>query len=74
MRDLTTGTERQLAATPRTPLNPVLSADGRWVAYTVTKVDTGGSSGPGDGYVVATERGVPRKVCEDCIVENWSGG
>jgi len=72
LRNLTTGAERQLAATPRTPLNPVLSADGRWVAYTVTKVDTGGSSGPGDGYVVATERGVPRKVCEDCIVENWA--
>ena len=71
LRDLTTETERQLAATPRTPLNPVLSSDGRWVAYTVTKVETGGNSGPGDGYVVAAERGVPRKVCEDCIVENW---
>ncbi len=72
LRDLITGTERQLVATPRTPLNPVLSADGGWVAYTVTKVETGGNSGPGDGYVVATERGVPRKVCEGCVIENWT--
>ncbi len=56
-RDLTTGREWQLAATPRTPLNPVITVDGRWTAYTVTKVDTGGSDGPGDGYVVETTRG-----------------
>ena len=53
-RDLTTGREWQLAATPQTPLNPVITVDGQWTAYTVTKVDTGGNNGPGDGYVVET--------------------
>ena len=71
VRDLQTGQERQLAATPRTPLNPVMSVDGRWVAYTVTTVDTGGGGGPGDGYVVETSGGVPRRVCESCQVDLW---
>jgi Tol biopolymer transport system component len=68
IRDLRTGRERQLAATPRTPLNPVISADGRWVAYTVSKTDTGGNSGPGAGYVVEATGGAPRKLCDDCQV------
>jgi hypothetical protein len=71
-RDLTTGREWQLAATPRTPLNPVISVDGRWTGYTITKIDTGGSDGPGDGYVVETSGGAPRKVCEACQIEQWT--
>jgi hypothetical protein len=71
-RDLTTGREWQLAATPRTPLNPVVSVDGRWTAYTITKIDTGGTDGPGDGYVVETSGGAPRKVCEDCQLDQWT--
>jgi Tol biopolymer transport system component len=66
------GRERQLAVTPRTSLNPVISLDGRWIGYTVSKTDTGGDSGPGDGFIVSAEGGVPRKVCEMCIVENWT--
>ena len=66
IRDLRTERERQLAATPLTPLNPVISVDGRWVAYTISKTDIGGNSGPGDGYVVERSGGVPRKVCDDC--------
>jgi Tol biopolymer transport system component len=72
LRNLETGTERQLAATPRTPLNPVLSPDGRWGDYTVTRVETGGGGGPGEGYVVETSGAVPRKICEDCVVDAWS--
>ena len=71
-RDLTTGREWQLAATPRTPLNPVVSVDGRWTAYTITKIDTGGTDGPGDGYVVETSGGAPRRVCEDCQLDQWT--
>ena len=69
-RDLTTGREWQLAATPRTPLNPVITVDGRWTAYTVTKVDQGGNDGPGDGFVVETTSGVPRQVCSACQLDN----
>ena len=72
VRDLGTGRERQLAATPRTPLNPVISADGRWAAYTVTKVETGGSAGIGDGLIVATDGGVPHQVCEGCMIWGWT--
>jgi len=68
IRELPTRRERQLAATPRTPLNPVISVDGRWVAYTVTEKDLGGNAGPGAGYVVEVVGGAPRKVCDDCQV------
>ena len=71
-RELTTGREWQLAATPRTPLNPVITVDGRWTAYTVTKVDQGGNAGPGDGFVVETTRGAPRQVCSNCRLEQWT--
>jgi Tol biopolymer transport system component len=68
VRDLRTGQERQLAGTPRTPLNPVISVDGRWVGYTVTIAERGGFSGPGIGYVVETSGGEPRKICDNCEV------
>jgi serine/threonine protein kinase/Tol biopolymer transport system component len=72
LRDMQSGRERQLAATPRTPLNPVISVDGRWAAYTVTAVDTGGNDGPGDGFVVDSNGGVPTKVCESCQIAAWT--
>jgi serine/threonine protein kinase len=72
LRRLDTGVERQLAATARTPLNPVISANGRWAGYTVTKVETGGDGGPGEGYVVETSGGVPRKICDTCIVDGFT--
>jgi hypothetical protein len=71
-RDLRTGVERQLVATPRTPLNPAISRDARWVGYTLTKRQTGGDAGVGDGYVVETTGGVPRKVCDNCEVSTWT--
>jgi hypothetical protein len=72
VRALRTGQERQLAATPRTPLNPVISVDGRWVAYTVTAVDTGGNGGPGAGYIVESTGGIARKVCDSCQIATWT--
>jgi len=72
LRELQTGHERQLVATPRTPLNPVISVDGRWGAYTVTDVETGGNSGPGQGFVIETSGGVPQKVCDSCEVAMWT--
>jgi len=68
VREVRSGQERQLAATPRTPLNPVVSVDGRWVGYTVTTTETGGSAGPGTGYVVETSGGVPQQVCDNCEI------
>jgi len=72
LRDLTTGRERQLAATPQAPLNPVISPDGRWAAYTVTTLERGGNAGPGAGYIVQTSGGAPRRVCDDCQIFHWS--
>jgi Tol biopolymer transport system component len=72
--DLQNRHERQLVATPRTPLNPVVSPDGQWVGYTVTMVQTGGDSGIGDGYAVRLLGGTPRKVCSRCDVAGWTRG
>jgi dipeptidyl aminopeptidase/acylaminoacyl peptidase len=72
LKDLRTGQERQLAATPRTPLNPVISNDGRWVAYTETTKETGGNSGPGIVYVMETTNGVARRICDSCSAHLWT--
>lgn len=71
VRDLRSGRERQLAATRRTPLNPVVSSDGTWVAYTLTDHDLGGHAGPGAGFILPVEGGSPRKVCDDCQLYQW---
>ena len=71
LRDVRTGRERQLAATRRTPLNPIISADGQWVAYTVSNADTGGNSGPGTGFILSADGGAPRQVCDDCEIYQW---
>ncbi len=71
-KDLVSGAERQLAMLPRTPVNPAISHDGRRVGYTVTKVQTGGGAGFGDGYVVETAGGVPQQACENCEVAAWT--
>ena len=42
------------------------------MAYTVTTVDTGGNAGVGTGYVVEANGGVPRKVCDDCEIHQWT--
>ena len=48
-----------------------MSADGHWVAYTITKVVTGGDGGFGDVLIVPSAGGVPRKVCENCQAAVW---
>jgi Tol biopolymer transport system component len=72
LKDLVSGRERQLVATPPVPLNPVMSPSGKWVAYTVTTIDEGGNAGPGAGYVIATSEGTPRKVCDECQIYQWT--
>jgi hypothetical protein len=72
LKDLRTGLESQLAATPRTPLNPVISTDGRWVAYTQTTKEIGGNSGPGIVYVRKTTNDVPREICRFCSAHLWT--
>jgi len=71
VRDLRSGRERQLAATRRTPLNPIVSPDGTWVAYTLSDADQGGNSGVGAGFVLPVEGGSPRKICDDCEIYQW---
>ena len=71
VRDVRAGRDRQLATTRRTPLNPVISRDARWVAYTVAAVDQGGSAGAGAGFVMPTDGGSPRKICDDCELQQW---
>ena len=71
IRDLGTGRERQVAVTRRTPLNPVVSPDGRWVAFTASHTDTGGQSGIGVGFVLPVQGGSPRKICDDCELYQW---
>ena len=50
----------------------MISPSGRWVAYTVSTSDEGGNAGRGAGYVIATTRGTPRKVCDDCEIYQWT--
>jgi eukaryotic-like serine/threonine-protein kinase len=71
VRDIASGRERQIVATPRTPLNPTISASGQWIGYTVTAVNIGGNAGSGDGYVVSSSGGAPRKICERCELYHW---
>jgi Tol biopolymer transport system component len=74
IRDLRNNRERQIATTRRTPLNPVISGDGRSVGYTVATTDTGGQSGMGAVFVIPAEGGVARQVCENCLLTQWLRG
>jgi Tol biopolymer transport system component len=71
VRDIASGRERQIVATPRTPLNPTISSNGRWIGYTVTTTNIGGNAGSGDGYVVSAAGGAPRKICDRCEIYQW---
>jgi hypothetical protein len=66
-KDLTTGSSRHLVTTPFTELNPVISADGSQVAYTV--VENQRTS----GHVVPAAGGATKKVCDNCIMQGWPG-
>jgi hypothetical protein len=74
IRDLRSNRDRQIATTRRTPLNPVISGDGRFVGYTVATTDTGGQAGMGAVFVIPAEGGVARQVCENCLLTQWLRG
>jgi Tol biopolymer transport system component len=72
VRDMQTGREHQIVATPPTPLNPTTSANGQWVAYTLTTLNMGGNAGSGIGYLISSAGGTPRKICDDCEVSSFT--
>jgi len=65
VKDLTTGQERHVVTTRPSQLNPVISHDGKKVAYTVPE---GGSVA---GFVIPVAGGTAAKVCDDCILQGW---
>ena len=68
VKNLHTGGERHLVTTQLAQLNPTVSPDGVWVAYTVA-VD--GGDGRGAGHIVASAGGAARKVCDECEMHSW---
>ena len=64
MKDLETGRESNLTASPEDEATPIISADGSKVAYIATR----------DIYVVPASGGMARTVCEGCggALSHWS--
>jgi Tol biopolymer transport system component len=68
IKDLQTDRDRQLAVTASENVSPVISRDGRWVAYTIRP----GTEGAGEGYIISTATDdAPRKVCAECEILAW---
>ena len=65
IKDLITGQERHLVTTRLAQLNPVISHDGKQVAYTVPEDDKL------MGYVVPATGGTAKQVCEGCSLQGW---
>jgi hypothetical protein len=59
IKDLRTGKETALAATPADELNPKISLDGAIVVYAVGVVDAA-------TYAIPAGGGIPRKICDQC--------
>src|SRR5207237_152870 len=53
----------------RDPLNATVSSDGSRIAYTQESLST--DNAPRTGYVIETSGGVPRKVCDGCILHGF---
>lgn len=67
MKDLSTGKETALTATPALEEQPEITADGTRVSY---MVDEGRKASI---YLIDVNRGVPEKICDDCIRPwDWS--
>jgi hypothetical protein len=67
-RNLRTRIEQLITKVDASPgLSATISPDGSRIAYTV--ID--GSGRAGTGFVVETARGVPSKVCDDCVVSGF---
>jgi eukaryotic-like serine/threonine-protein kinase len=71
VHDVPSGQARQIAVTKPTPLNPVISGDGHWIAYTVSTADQGAGMGPGSGFVIPAGGGSPRQICDGCQLFQW---
>jgi Tol biopolymer transport system component len=69
-KDLTTGGESNLSATPVNEIQPVFSADGFRVAYMVLRE----GADLNDLYVDLGRGGVARKLCDGCVayLSDWS--
>jgi eukaryotic-like serine/threonine-protein kinase len=65
VKDLMTGQERHLVSTRLAELNPVISHDGRHVAYTVPE------GGTLTGYVVPASGGTAKQLCTECALQGW---
>jgi Tol biopolymer transport system component len=60
IKDLRTGKETALAATPADELNPKISLDGSTVVYAI------GEGQNGVTYTIPASGGIPRRVCDHC--------
>jgi Tol biopolymer transport system component len=65
LKDLEGGQERHLVTTPPGQLNPIVAPDARHVAY------TSDDRGSRTGWAVTTDGGVPRRLCDGCVVQSW---
>jgi serine/threonine protein kinase/Tol biopolymer transport system component len=60
IKDLDTGKEMPLVATPADELNPKISPDGSTVVYSILENNKQVT------YIVASGGGLPKRVCDDC--------
>jgi Tol biopolymer transport system component/tRNA A-37 threonylcarbamoyl transferase component Bud32 len=60
IKDLRTGKETALAATPADELNPKISLDGSTVVYAI------GEGQNGVTYTIPASGGIPKKICDHC--------
>jgi len=68
IKDLRTGVERPLVATPAEERVPTISPSGSLVAYEVQRKDAKPSI-----YMTPAQGGVPRQLCDDCeLPTSWS--
>jgi serine/threonine protein kinase len=65
VKDLGTGRERHLVTTAPSQLNPIVAPDASVVAYTAAERQQQ------TGWVVEADGGVPRKICEGCVIRAW---
>ena len=70
IKDTRSGRQELVVRVPtRDPVNATVSSDGARIAYTQDSNVTGGAAG--NGYVIETSGGVPRKVCDACELHGF---
>jgi Tol biopolymer transport system component len=65
VKDLSAGTEHHLVTVGPSVLNPAISHDGGFVAYTAIENDKA------IGYIVPSIGGSPRRLCDGCTMQGW---